>query len=78
MDYISLYALNLGYCCLWMIGWNISYIYWINSFCNEPNLFYGDEKIWVAKIVVNNVLYMFLHLQLAYMELWSLSKNSLY
>ena len=39
---------------------------------------YGSDKIWVVTIVLHNVLHRFLHLQLEYMELWSLVKNPIY
>ena len=48
---------------------NISKIYWIYSYCNEPDLFCGSESIWVVKIVLHNVMHGFFHLRVSYMAL---------
>ena len=41
-------------------------------------IFYVADRIWVVTIELHNVLHRFLHLQVSYMALWSLVKNSLY
>ena len=39
----------------------------MNSFCNEPDTFYGDGRIWVVTVVLHNVLHMLLYIQEEYM-----------
>ena len=74
MDYISICGWNLGYFFRWMIRWNIYKMYWMNIFLNETNTLYGAGRIWLVTVVIHNVLHMSLHLQVAYMVLWSLVK----
>ena len=38
---------------------------------------YGDGRMWLVTVVIHNVLNLFLHLQVEYMELLSLVKNQL-
>ena len=52
-----------------MIRLNISNIQWIYSDFYEPNLLYGDGYVWVVKIVMYDLLHIFLHLQAEYMTL---------